>query len=325
MIEVTYPGKLFILGEYSIMEKNHSAIIVSVNRYIKGIIEAHPTLIIESDYGKFTDTTYDEKMDYVKTAYEVSVDYLSLKDLAIKPFKLTLTSELNNAQNQKYGFGSSGVVIVSVIDAVLKFHNVKLDKETLFKLSVVAQLRMNKLSSGGDLASSIYEGMIFYTKYDLEDVSEDVICVEKTWKYLKIKQIENPYHIEVFFTGKSHDTNLALKKFKALKSQNINDYNKLVEEANALVLKARKEGLLKVIPLYRDWMLKLGKAMDYTIETENLTKLIEISNHYGYAAKISGSGGGDCGFTIMDDKTHKKDLIQKLKENGLEHIEGAIQ
>lgn len=137
MIEVTYPGKLFILGEYSIMEKNHSAIIVSVNRYIKGIIEAHPTLIIESDYGKFTDTTYDEKMNYVKTAYEVSVDYLSLKDLAIKPFKLTLTSELNNAQNQKYGFGSSGVVIVSVIDAVLKFHNVKLDKETLFKLSVV--------------------------------------------------------------------------------------------------------------------------------------------------------------------------------------------
>ena len=312
MIEVKYPGKLFLLGEYSIMEPNHSAFILAVKRYLYAQIKESKTLLIQSDYGTITNINDISKdMRYVGEAYQVAQDYLELKGHDLKPFELTLTSELNSEANEKYGFGSSGVVIVSTIDAILKFHHINVDKLTLFKLSVLAQYRMNTLSSGGDLAASIYGGIVFYTRYDEKILSEDIKCVTQVWPFLKIENIKSPYNIEVAWTKQSHDTNIALERFKEFKKSNPFAYQTLLNQANQIVLEAYdSDDIVSSISSYRKWMLKLEEILDYNI---------------GYEAKVSGSGGGDCGFLISKEPVNKEKVKETWSSLGLEYIEKRLK
>lgn len=326
MIEVKYPGKLFILGEFAIMEPGNTAIISAVNRFLYARIETSDTLHIETDYGSVNEHTLytQEEMAYVAVAYDVSKDYCNVHNIDFKPFKLTLESELNSQENKKYGFGSSGVVIVATLSAILKFHGLEIDRRTLFKLAVVAQKRMNKMSSGGDLAASIYGGLIRYTRYDLTEVTDDVSCVFKDWNHLIIEPLKHDLNFEVCWTKESHDTNKALKNFRKLKENKPKEYIELLQEANDIVLNALDDDILSSIALYRNWMLKLSKIINYEIETEALTTLIEISESLGYEAKVSGSGGGDCGIAMSKNNDLKEALIEKWEENGLEYIKDGI-
>lgn len=327
MIKLKYPGKLFLLGEYAIMEKGNSAVIVAVNRYLHAQIQASNTLCIQSDYGELTQVNFSKhkELKYVETAYLVAKDYLKLKGIKIQSFELILTSELSNQQNQKYGFGSSGVVIVAVLDAILKHHKISLDSLRLFKLSVVCQMRMNKLSSGGDLASSIYGGLIKYTRYDPRVITNEVDCVEVEWPNLRIEKLENKYHIEVAWTQKSHDTNVALARFLELKKQKPALYQQLIKQANTIVVDAiEKDDLIQGIDLYRHWMNHLATVLDYEIETPELTSLIDIAHDLGYHAKVSGSGGGDCGFAISEIRKDQNEIKKAWEHAGLDYIEKGV-
>lgn len=325
MISVSFPGKLFILGEYAIMEPGNTALIASVNRYIEAKITKNGSLYIESDFGSITDTMVDPKMDYVFAALNVAKDLIKHHSHDFNPFKLKLISELNSENNKKYGFGSSGVVIIATLDAILKFHNITLNKLELFKLAVVTQKRMNRYSSGGDLAASIYPGIVVYTRYDLQSVKEDVSCIYDAWDKLDIYNIDNPYTIEVGYTGKSHDTNVALEVFKSMKSTKPEIYKELLKQSQIIVKKGITEDLLEAVTQYRQWMLRLQSYLEYDIETRKLTDLIENANTLNYHAKISGSGGGDCGIALTQTIEDNTKLKKMWNLHDIELIEGAIQ
>lgn len=327
MISVQYPGKLFILGEYSIMEPGNSAIIVSVNRYLNASLKKSDNLLIMSDYGILNQENImnNKDMKHVQMAYTLAKELIEYKGKEICPFELTITSQLNSKDNKKYGFGSSGVVIVAVLDIILKFHDIYLSKLELFKLAVVTQKRMGELSSGGDIAASIYQGLISYTRYNLDNVKSDVSCVYEDWDYLTIENMKNSYTIEVGWTQKSHDTNIALNSLKVLKETQNSFYRELLDEANNLVVNAIKEkDILPYISHYRNWMLKLSKALDYVIETPRLRDLIESANALGYVSKISGSGGGDCGIAVSLKNKNNKALKKVWEDHNIEIIQEAI-
>ena len=323
MIEVKYPGKLFILGEYAIMKEGNNAIIAAVNRYLSAKIEASKTLEIISDFGNLREDNFEiSDLIYVKEAYNVAKDYLELKDIDIKTFKMVIESELNAKENLKYGFGSSGVVVVAVIDAILKFHEIELDKLSLFKLAVVSQYRMGKLSSGGDLASAIYGKIIHYRRYNLDNVSKDVKSVLKPWTNLEINYIGLDEDIHVGFTNKSHETNDALIKLKEFSKQD--NYATFIEKGNQIVLDFLSDkDIAKAINNYRTWMLDLENNLNYKIEIKRLSDLIDSAKELGLSAKISGSGGGDCGIAI--GQVDQDVLKSKWSELGIEYIEEAIK
>lgn len=324
MIELRYPGKLFILGEYAIMESGSKAILVSVNRYLEAKLIQSDFLHIESEYGILTEHTQDKKMNYVKAALEVAKELLNYHKVSFKNFHLSLSSQLNDANNRKYGFGSSGVVIVATLDSILKYHNIELSKLELFKLSVLTQSRMNLLSSGADLATSIYQGFICYTRYNINSIQKDVSCIYEPWKDLRIQELNWDIHIAVGYTNKSHDTNKALQSFKLLKKQQPQIYHEMISKAQVIVKSALDSNLNMAMNQYRDWMLELQNQLSYTIETETLSNLIESAKSLGLSAKVSGSGGGDCGIALYNNKESLSLLKEAWIKQGIQYIEGAI-
>lgn len=65
---------------------------------------------------------------------------------------------------------------------------------------------------------------------------------------------------------------------------------------------------------------ELLQALDPSIETPPLTKLIEIADRFG-TAKTSGAGGGDCGIVVVKNDLDLTEMIQAWRQHDIEPLE----
>lgn len=133
------PGKLYIAGEYAVVEPGHAAIIVAVDRYITVTLqEAEEGGLVRSE-GDAYSTIYwrhegghpvfrDADTDYVSQAIAVVEELREERGLPAKYYNLDLTSTLEESDGRKFGLGSSGAVTVAIIDAVSRFYELGLTK-----------------------------------------------------------------------------------------------------------------------------------------------------------------------------------------------------
>ncbi len=321
MIRMQFPGKLFVIGEYAAVESGYQSVIAAISRYIHTEIEASEKLEITSSHGILNEDSLkapSSNMEFVRQAVLIAQEVTSIN----LPFKLTITTTLETP-TQKYGFGSSGVVVVAVIASILKYYNYQYSNEMLFKMAVLVQMRMKNLGSGGDIASSIYGGLISYRRYDKEWLEEhfndDDILIKK-WPLLEIKELnKDSINLIVGWTKVANSTSPYVGKFEALKSSDRLTYNKFLQKSKEIVSnfvdgnESRNYDLMaQSIRDYRSWMVELQEVLDIDIETKPLTRLIESASSLAYPAKISGSGGGDCG--IVCNVWNDYENIEKLKE-----------
>ncbi|MEK7433221.1 MAG: hypothetical protein AABZ74_08835 [Cyanobacteriota bacterium] len=82
----------------------------------------------------------------------------------------------------------------------------------------------------------------------------------------------------------------------------------------------KKELIDKAITANRILLKDLAKKAEVEMETELLTKLINISKKHGCAAKFSGAGGGDCGYAMLYDLDKEEILRNEWKKNGIEPL-----
>ena len=74
--------------------------------------------------------------------------------------------------------------------------------------------------------------------------------------------------------------------------------------------------LFKGIKQNRDALVTVERR--YTeLETPMITKLCNVAEKLGGAAKQSGAGGGDCGIAFMPTKESAKKLIQAWQKAGI--------
>ncbi|QIK68856.1 phosphomevalonate kinase [Erysipelothrix sp. HDW6C] len=313
MMTLKFPGKLYLIGEYAVIEKGQSAVIYAVDRFLYTEIEASNTMLIESKFGAldqetmFSDTL---SMKYVSKALEVVHEYLGEPQGC---YHLTIKSELDSDENKKYGFGSSGVVVAAVIATVAKFYGKTLTNEQIFKLGVIAQYRLNELSSGGDLATALYGGVIQYTRYDnewLQDHNGDLSLVDRTWPLLNVIPLtKDNYKIAVGWTQTENRTSHYVNKYRHACIEDTGTHQEILKEARKLVedfvtgWQDKNTILIETtVQSYRELMQRIASWAKINVETQTLTHLIEAAHELGYVAKVSGSGGGDCGYALITDE-----------------------
>lgn len=284
MIRMQFPGKLFIIGEYAAVESGFTSVIAAISRYIHTEIEASNTLEIVSSHGNLDEMllqTKSSNMEFVRQAVLMAREVSGLK----LPFKLKITSTLETP-TQKYGFGSSGVVVVATLASILSFYGYEYSKEELFKMAVLVQKRIGNLGSGGDIASSIYGGLISYNRYNklwLDDHFEDHDILTKDWPLLEIKQLnKDTLNLIVGWTKVPNSTSPYVERFEALKEQDPIAYANLLKSSKEIVnrfvegnLQNNNDLMAQSIFEYREWMLKLQEILNLDIETPPLTHLIE--------------------------------------------------
>ncbi|MBU5678631.1 MAG: phosphomevalonate kinase [Candidatus Aenigmatarchaeota archaeon] len=199
---ISAPGKLFIAGEWAILELGNPGIVASIDKRvyveldkINNKKEKNKILLTFEEIGtknieaRFEDNELKifskvkketkEYMKFVKAAIEIALLYIR----EFKPFKIRTwgkgTSIKMGKNLIKIGFGSSAACTVATIASILKFHNHDIEsedaKERIYKLATIAHyIAQGKLGSGFDIASSCYGGIFAYYRFDPNWLNERI-------------------------------------------------------------------------------------------------------------------------------------------------------
>lgn len=144
----------------------------------------------------------------------------------MKHFHLTIDSNLDDSNGHKYGLGSSAAVLVSVIKVLNEFYDMKLSNLYIYKLAVIANMKLQSLSSCGDIAVSVYSGWLAYSTFDhewvkhqIEDTTVEEVLI-KNWPGLHIEPLQAPENMEVLigWTGSPASSPHFVSEVKRLKS-----------------------------------------------------------------------------------------------------------
>src|SRR5690606_42158688 len=113
--KIKVPGKLFIAGEYAVLEPGNLAIVIAVNRYMKTEIKTYkenqlhlPQLAYDSvswswKDGELTFHPEGSKLAYIKNAISLFYTLLQETYVEIRPFALSITSELDAESGKNDG------------------------------------------------------------------------------------------------------------------------------------------------------------------------------------------------------------------------------
>ena len=245
-------GKLYLVGEYAVMDPKGLAIIAGVNRYIEATAtetesdSASDTATVYSDYygpsGRryrllaardeagentidFLDWKYgyDVDLDIVAATIDVAYRVVAARGVPRKALDIRIVSGLDDAATgKKYGLGSSGAVAVAVAHAIVAAHGVDLSSLEIFKVAFVATLLTGAAGSGGDIACSSHGGIVAYRRPDTEAVkqlvAEDVVsAIFTSWPglFLQARADLGGLDLAVGWTGQPVKTDAQLARAQA--------------------------------------------------------------------------------------------------------------
>ncbi|HCZ0261727.1 TPA: phosphomevalonate kinase [Staphylococcus aureus] len=354
MIQVKAPGKLYIAGEYAVTEPGYKSVLIALDRFVTATIEEadqykgtihskalhhNPvTFSRDEDSIVISDLHAAKQLNYVVTAIEIFEQYAKSCDIAMKHFHLTIDSNLDDSNGHKYGLGSSAAVLVSVIKVLNEFYDMKLSNLYIYKLAVIANMKLQSLSSCGDIAVSVYSGWLAYSTFDhewvkhqIEDTTVEEVLI-KNWPGLHIEPLQAPENMEVLigWTGSPASSPHFVSEVKRLKSDPsfygdfLEDSHRCVEKLIHAFKTNNIKGVQKMVRQNRTIIQRMDKEATVDIETEKLKYLCDIAEKYHGASKTSGAGGGDCGITIINKDVDKEKIYDEWTKHGIKPLKFNI-
>ena len=331
------PGKLYIAGEYAVVEPGHRAVLVAVDRFIT--VRITPCSPAGEYAGTISSRLYANgsrswrrrpqdgqaeavggEDDYIISAIRVVEALVTQGGGRPRSFDLSVSSELEENDGRKLGLGSSSAVTVATVRAVATFYGMAADDLTVYKLAMLASDTVQPIGSGGDIAASAMTGWVAYTSPDRSwlrrarqrarvggSVSD---LVEADWPGLSVRRLPPPsLRLQAGWTGAPASTPALVADVQA-GSHGADDYAVFLRDSQdclARLITAIEDDdtaqIIRQIARNRALLAGLSRISGRTIETAELARLVEIALEHGAAAKSSGAGGGDCGIALCTPAT----------------------
>ncbi|MGT2716395.1 phosphomevalonate kinase [Streptococcus respiraculi] len=347
MIEASAPGKLYLAGEYAVVEAGYPAVIVAVNQRLFAKLQQaevgsiystqQPDLeVVWSRQGELICTRSSNPYQLITSSMQVVEDYVRALGVDIdKVYRLEILSDLDDeASGTKYGLGSSGAVTVAVVKVLLSYYQEELTPTLIYKLSALAQLRIGMTGSFGDLATSSFEGVVAYRSVDRKWLKEAMNrlsileLVAQDWKELSIQELELPDGLDLLvgWTGSAASTDRLVASMQGQLNQEEKEAvhrhflatNRTCVEA---LIRACHENdrvaVREAIVTNRKQLQDFSAGMGILIETPQLSRLCQLAMEQGAVAKSSGAGGGDCGICLVDSLVQKEGIVKAWEEAGI--------
>jgi phosphomevalonate kinase len=333
------PGKLFIAGEYAVVEPGHPAILVAVDRQVSVTVSGSDgvDVMIDSDLcpggarfhrreGGLAGLSADDEqqaldsLTHVVSAIEEVDGLLAERGLRAPPMHVSIRSRLHR-NGTKLGLGSSGAVTVAAVDAVAAYCGTELSPDARFRLAMLATARRDTRSSGGDLAASVWGGWIAYHAPDRAAVLDlaQRRGVEETihapWPGFGLRRLPPPrgLALEVGWTGEPASTASLAARLGTGEWQGSTSQRSFVARSDECVratIRALERGddheVLRGVRGARQVLADLDNEVRLGIFTTKLTALCDAAETVGGAAKPSGAGGGDCGIALLDAAANRE-------------------
>lgn len=335
-VQVKVPGKLYLAGEYAVVEAGYPAVIAALDQYLTVTVETSERGSLHSSQQAALYLTWERKEGQVhiegdhpyaliETAMQVTEAYLTAKGHSCQGYySLAIQSDLDDqASGTKYGLGSSGAVTVATVKALLSYYGHRPDALLTYKLAVLAQTQLGMTGSFGDVAASSFGGLVAYYSVDRAWLSGKIAeqslleVLEADWQGLSIQSIQLPQSLELMvgWTGRAASTDKLVQAVTDKKSQldKASLHREFLTASRACVeslVKGCQTGQARLveeaIATNRQLLQVFARGMGLVIETPKLTQLCQLAIENGAVAKSSGAGGGDCGICLVRTQEQKK-------------------
>lgn len=172
-------SKLYIAGEYAILDNDSFALISFIEKYTYAKISKSDKLQIITpieDKDKIIEKTIEYMFNYLKKEYTFKIEY---------------SSELYQ-NDKKYGLGSSASIMIVTIKAIFEFLNIKYSPKLLFKIAKNIKKTYLMPGSYGDIACICFEKTIlFKSSKDIEKIKvidlKSNLLIQAIWSEMPAK------------------------------------------------------------------------------------------------------------------------------------------
>lgn len=348
MIRAQAPGKLYVAGEYAVVEPGQPAVLVAVDRYLTVQLEVGEPA---AGVGRVHSSAYDggplvwareqdggdivvdhDPRDYVISTLR-TVDRLRA-DRGLDPayFDVRILSELEDGDGRKFGLGSSAAVTVAMVTALGELYRLGLTRIERFKLALLATIAVAPRASGGDLAACTFGGWTRYTSPDRAALAEHLHAhgVSATmdapgWAPFSVQRLAAPEDLRLLvgWTGSPASTEILVagmqhsgESYEAFLAQS----RACVDDLVTALAAGETAAAIAVVRRSRRVLHALEQVSGIQIETAMLRDLCEIAERHGAAGKPSGAGGGDCGIVLTRAEASATGILTEWENHGIRHL-----
>jgi phosphomevalonate kinase len=277
------PGKLFLSGEYAVLE-GAPALVTAVDR------RAHA-------WTSASRPPPSPVLDAVARAVGRFLEERGSSAGSLPPVRAD--SSAFSRERRKLGLGSSAAVAAAACGALFEWADLDIDAHRDDILAIARRAHAQAQAgagSGADVAAAVLGGTIIYS---IEGVSESIA----------LAGIEPVF----VWTGKSASTTELIAAVRALGSADPAAYrasmDALIELASASTEAFRSGASDAIVDLtrrYGEAMAALGRAARADIVVEQHELISRLARDCGGAAKPSGAGGGDVAVAVFADGSGAK-------------------
>lgn len=334
MIETRAPGKLFIVGEYAVVEPGEPAVLVAVDRYL------HVRLAEREG------AAAPASSEHVRAAIRAIDELREARGIPARGFEIEIESELDDEQGRKFGLGSSAAVTVALVDALDRFYALSLDAVERFKLALLATIEISPRASGGDIAASTFGGWIRYSSPDRAALAahraqHGIVATmgSPAWDGFSMRPLPAPTasRLLVGWTGSPASTkhlvdsvaraNRSVARTEEQRAEFLAESRACVDalvaalEAGGADASAPDADPARTLRTARALLQRLAIGRGITIETDALRELCDIAERHGATAKPSGAGGGDCGIVLAGRDSDVGAILREWEEHGIRRLD----
>lgn len=326
-VTTSAPGKLFLLGEYAVLE-GAPALLAAVDARVAVTVGdatdgcwhlavpglatprlATPRLAIErltlGPNGVIPDDTDDRTTEALRVFDAVRS---CVADVGVLPDALdvTIDSTAFSLGGRKLGLGSSAAVAVALTSALGIAHGLGLDSSALFALAATAHRHAQRgAGSGGDVAASVYGGLLSYTTGTTPESlgwPEGLVAL-------------------AVVTGDGASTTDLMSRVGAYARRDPSAYRTDIRRLAELAGQARDTlgspaDFLALASSYFDALVELDDHAHAGIVTQRHRELRAVAASAGGVFKTSGAGGGDLGLAFSLSGAPRDDLTAALAAAG---------
>lgn len=332
----TAPAKLFLIGEYAVVE-GAPAVVTAVNRRVEVEIRDRPedewTYCTDAEGGQCRTLHLDATGLLVDEHGVAATEDSATRLLAFavagtsgmgapalpRGLDVAISSRALHADGggQKLGLGSSAAVMVALGSALRRVSALtsgmpEPGRAEGLRLDLAAHRRLQGgRGSGADVAASVHGGIIRFQR----DGNSSIRC--------RPLGLPPGLHMRCFWTGRSASTSDFLAQAEACQEQTPEVWKAQIQGLTAIATaasdafeNANAAAFLEAAADYAKGLIGLGDALGAPIVSGPHRALSVLASRHGAVYKPSGAGGGDIGVAFGDDVDGLDRLLRDAVRDG---------
>ncbi|HVO25977.1 MAG TPA: hypothetical protein VMW56_20350 [Candidatus Margulisiibacteriota bacterium] len=318
------PGKLFLLGEYAVLD-DCPAVVAAIDRHVEVRVERascgarvriSAPACADADFPALHPPAIEGPLRFVIAAFSAAL--LRCPEIGHHGWSLKIASAMTEPDGTKVGLGSSAAVTTATLAALLAAARKEVGRDDLFAAALDAhRAAQGGVGSGADVAASVYGGLVLFRPRG------------QALPTVAPLQLPSDSQLLAAWSGESASTPGLVKHYLATRNCGAAAHATFLCASRSCVdsfVSALGQGRLSHAAIDGNGaaLARLGERLGLPVVTPRLVRLVAIAHRHGAAAKISGAGSGDCGIALTRNATAADEIRRGWRAAGLAPLDVAL-